>query len=89
MDGLYVTLYTGPKSLINCQVLSVEDSRWDVRLSAALGTTIQTLYATFWLDPTPVNCHVRVLDSSEDPITGELRARITPLDGYVPLRNAS
>jgi hypothetical protein len=79
MDALYVTLYTGPKSLVNCQVLSVKDATWNVRLSAALDR-VETLYATFWLDPTPVNCHVRVIDAAEDPITGELQAQITPID---------
>jgi len=105
MDTLYVTLYPGPSSIVNAQLLHVHNNRWDVRLSTSLQNA-ETLYATFWLNPAPVNCHVRIIESKEDPVTGELRAsfvaidldnderkRITTsllgLDDYVRLRNAS
>lgn len=79
METLYVTLYPGPKSLVNAQLLNVHNDRWDVRLSADLHR-VETLYATFWLDPVPVNCHVRIIDECEDPITGELRASFFAID---------
>ena len=49
LDSLYVTLYTGPRSLVNAQILGIHNNRWDVRLSASL-QRIETLFATFWLD---------------------------------------
>jgi len=79
MDTLYVTLYPGPTTLVNAQLLHVHDNRWDVRLSASLNN-VETLYATFWLSPAPVNCHVRVIESKEDPVTGELRASFLAID---------
>ncbi len=105
METLYVTLYPGPKSIVNGQLLHVYNDRWDVRLSAHLHR-LDTVYATFWLNPTPVNCHVRIIDTNEDPVTGELRASFFALDldpeerkriasalvgleSYVRLRNAS
>jgi hypothetical protein len=79
MDSLYVTLYPSSKSIVNCQLLEVHNNRWDVRLSASL-QNVETLYATFWLNPAPVNCHVRVVGSAEDPVTGELRASFVAID---------
>ena len=105
MEPLFVTLYPGPKEMVNAQLLNVHNDRWDVRLSGDIHR-VETLYATFWLDPAPVNCHVRVIDTFEDPITGELRASFFAIDlspeerlrimknlrnagAYVALRNAS
>lgn len=79
MDTLYVTLYPGPASIVNAQLLHVHDNRWDVRLSTSL-TNVETAYATFWLNPAPVNCHVRIIESTEDPVTGELRASFVAID---------
>jgi hypothetical protein len=79
MQCLYVTLYPGPDTLVNGQLLHVQADRWEVRASEALAS-FEAIPATFWLNPAPVNCHVRIVDSSEDPVTGEFRARFFALD---------
>ncbi|MDE2482028.1 MAG: hypothetical protein KGN02_07540 [bacterium] len=79
MENLYVTLYPGPKSLVNCQILNIHNNRIDARLSAEL-PRVDTVFATFWLPESTINCHVRMIAASEDPITGELRASFHPLD---------
>ncbi len=79
MESVYVTLYPSDDSLVNGQVLHVHLDCWDVRLSAPLQHA-GTIPATFWLNPAPVNCNVCIVGTSEDPVTGELRARFFPLD---------
>jgi hypothetical protein len=79
MESLFVTLYPGPTTIVNAQLLHVHVNRWDVRLSSGLGGA-ETMHATFWLDPAPVNCRVRIIDATEDLLTGELRASFNALD---------
>jgi hypothetical protein len=40
-----------------------------------------------WLEPAPINCHLRILESSDDPVTGELRAIAKPVDLSAQERN--
>ena len=79
MENLFVTLYPSPKSLVNCQILNINDNRIDARLSAEL-PHVETMFATFWLAQTTINCHVRLIATTEDPVTGELRGSFHPLD---------
>ena len=75
-----MTIYTGPKEMVNAQLVHVHHNRWDVRLSGELPSNVETLYATFWLSPAPVNCHVRLIDAHEDPATGEICASFNAVD---------
>jgi hypothetical protein len=79
METLYVTLYPSPRTLVNGLLLEIEDDRLHLRLSAEI-EQLETLYATLWLEPAPINCHLRILESSDDPVTGELRAIAKPVD---------
>jgi len=105
MDTVYVTIYPGPDTLVNAQVLHVHGDRWDVRLLAPIDA-LETAPVTFWLDPAPVNCRVRFIAAREDLATGDVRASFVTLDlnakerklitnallgldDYVRLRNAS
>jgi hypothetical protein len=72
METLYVTLYPGPRTLVNGLLLEIEDDRLHLRLSAEI-EQLETLYATLWLEPAPINCHLRILERSDDPVTGELQ----------------
>jgi hypothetical protein len=76
---LYVTLYPHPRTLVNGILLGIKHDRLDLRLSHELGH-LDTVYATVWLEPVPINCHLRIIESSEDPVTGELRALAKPID---------
>jgi hypothetical protein len=76
---LYVTLYPHPRTLVNGILLGMKDNRLDLRLSHELGY-LDTVYATVWLEPLPIHCHMRVIESTEDPVTGELRVIAVPVD---------
>ncbi len=78
MNTVFVSLYPGPTAIVNGQLLHVFANRWDVRLSADLGG-YETMPATFWLDPEPINCCIRITDAREDLLTGELRASFNAL----------
>ncbi len=75
---LYVTLYPTPRHVVNGIVLGIKRDRLDLRLSSEL-EPLDTVYATVWLDPAPINCHLRIVESSEDPVTGEMRALAQPI----------
>jgi hypothetical protein len=79
METLYVTLYPGPRTLVNGLLLEIEKDLLHLRLSGEL-EQLDTLYATLWLEPEPLNCHLRILESTDDPVTGELRAVAKPVD---------
>lgn len=80
MDStLYVTLYPDPQHLINGILLGAKRDQLDLRLSSEL-EHLETVYATLWLEPAPINCHLRIVESNEDPVTGELRTIATPID---------
>jgi hypothetical protein len=79
METLYVTLYPGPRTLVNGLLLEIEKDLLHLRLSGEL-EQLDTLYATLWLEPEPLNCHLRILESADDPVTGELRAVAKPVD---------
>jgi hypothetical protein len=79
METLYVTLYPGPRTLVNGLLLEIEKDLLHLRLSGEL-EQLDTLYATLWLEPEPLNCHLCILESTDDPVTGELRAVAKPVD---------
>ena len=76
---LYVTLYPHPRTSVNGILLGMKQDRLDLRLSHEIGH-LDTVYATVWLEPVPINCHMQIIESSEDPVTGELRALARPVD---------
>src|ERR1700678_1301942 len=67
METLYVTLYPGPRTLVNGLLLEIEKDLLHLRLSGEL-EQLDTLYATLWLEPEPLNCHLRILESTDDPV---------------------